>query len=129
MIVARLKTAERLLDVTCQTTDLVGDLVYVFASNKVVKKADVGDYFGMPAIGIIINKVTTTRALVQIAGLVKGLYTDLQPGRLYFVGSDSRPSYLPPMTPMNRFVQPIGTALDTSVLFLQPNTHMTKIRD
>lgn len=129
MIVARLKTAERLIDVTCQTTDDVGDLVYVFAGNKVVKKADVGDYFGMPAVGIIIVKLTTTRAQVQIAGLVRGLYTDLQPGRLYFVGSDSRPSYLPPMAPANRFVQPIGTALDTNLLFLQPNTQMTKIRD
>lgn len=128
MIVARLKTAERVISVTCQTTDAVGDLVYVMAGNRVVKKADVLDYYGMPAIGIILTKPTTATAQVQISGLVRGLYTGLSPGRLYFVGLDGRPNMAPPTGPARRFVQPIGTAVDTNVLFLQPNTLMTAIR-
>lgn len=128
MIVARLRSVDRIIAATCQITDVVGDLVCVLAGNKVVKRADVLDYFAMPAIGVIINKPTTTKASVQVLGLVKGLYTGLLPGRLYFVGADGRPSALPPTGSQRRFVQAIGTALDTDVLFLLPGTHMTAIR-
>jgi hypothetical protein len=118
---------------SCDSGDAVGDLVYVsgnFSSGDYqVRKADVTQYVKMPVIAVIIAKLTSTRAVIQFEGEIKNQYTGLTPGRTYFVGANGRPSSTPP-TPgpgQRAYVQPIGVAVDQTVLRLTPIPDM-KVR-
>lgn len=106
-------------------TDQVGDAVYVRANMNgfyKVARADVAVFSKIPAIGIIVRKWDFTNALVQIMGEIRNVYTGLTYGRTYFVGADGKPNLSPPEpTPGGRaYVQPIGVALDSTVLLVEP---------
>lgn len=114
---------------TCVNTDAVGDLVYISGSGKIIAKADPTNNAKMPSIGCIISKSSSTVCSVQTSDLVSGVYTGLTPGKMYFVGTNSKPTAIRPTpTPGNSLlVQPIGFAIDTNMLLLTPGTNLTRL--
>jgi hypothetical protein len=121
-----------ILTVACQTTDSVGDLISPILAGggaRTVQKADMTNMAGVPAIGVIISKPTTTTAMIQVGGAVEGIYSGLTPGVRYFVGSDGRPTSSFPIpgyaVGTDYFLQHIGVALDTASLLLMPNPQLT----
>ncbi len=103
-------------EVDCVATDAVGDLVYVTGANAVTR-VDPMLTAKMPAIGIIVKKPSSTRALVQFSGAMTALGT-LTAGQRYYVGDSGQLSATPPPGPGRRYVQPAGIALAPNVLML-----------
>jgi hypothetical protein len=84
----------------------------------------------MLAFAVIIEKWNFTEALVQTLGEIKNIYTGLIPRERYFVGSDGRPTNIPPTPALGStvLVQPIGIALDDEVLQLVPSPTAHRLR-
>lgn len=114
---------------TCASSDVVGDLVRVTAPLKVVSRVSITDVLTMPAIGVIIQKPSSTSAVVQCTGLIQGVYTGLTPGGMYFVGSNGRPTISVPTPGVGTsvFLQLIGVAVDADVLLLAPNLMLSEL--
>lgn len=133
MLVVRPLGGKARVTASCLTTDAVGDLVYVAGSiagnDYDVAKVDVGDYTKMPAFGVIVAKLSTTRCVVQMSGEVVGIYTGLTEGRVYFAGSDGRPSLTPPAPGLSgrAYLQSVGLAVSADVLKIEPINDM-KVR-
>lgn len=114
----------------CNTSDVVGDLVFVNGSFvgglPNISKADVSNRVFMPVIAVITAKSDSTHCTIQFSGNVTSIYSGLTIGRVYFVGTDGRPSVTPPAAGMSgkAYVQAIGVAIDPSVLRLNPSTEM-----
>ena len=70
----------------------------------------------MPVVGIIVSKPSATEAIVQVDGLVFGVFGGLQPGMRYFVDSSGQ---ITTDLPNNGFVQVVGEALSGSILKLR----------
>jgi hypothetical protein len=133
MLVARPLGSKNKATAVCDVGDAVGDLVYVTGSmsgaDYSVAKADVLAYAKMPTIAVITYKITATKAVIQFRDDVVGIYTGLLPGRVYFVGLDSKPTAVPPAPGAGQklYLQPIGVAVDATVLRLNPINDM-KVR-
>jgi hypothetical protein len=114
----------------CLSSAALGDLVYIASAGMAVRKADPVDYLKLPSVGCIIEKETSTIAVVQTSGIVTSPYTGLTPGRSYFVGLDGRPALTPPAPSPGEllFHQPIGIALDVTVMLLIPSINLTRVR-
>lgn len=130
-------TARRLqgfVQANCMMTDQVGQAVYIRAqANGFYKvwRCDPTTTNKMPAIGIIIRKwfgAGTYYCLVQMSGELRDLYTDLVPGKRYFVGMNGRPAlpadFTEPEPGERQHVQALGVALDTRVLLVEPSEDM-----
>ena len=117
---------EYIFEATCDTSNAVGDLVYLIGTRD-VRKADIDDRSKTPARGIIVDKITATSCLVQTSGEVS--MSGLVVGATYFVGVDGRPSAVPPPRPVLglRAVQVIGTAVDSSTLILSLTNDLTRM--
>lgn len=115
---------------TCLSTDSVGDLVYVTGASKAVTKADPTDNAKMPIIGCIISKSTATDCVVQTNDLVSSTYTGLTPGKMYFVGTDGRPTSIRPTPSIGNtlLVQPIGFAIDSNLMLITPSTAIVRLQ-
>lgn len=113
----------------CAAGDLQGNTVYVTADvisgRYQVTTADYTDWDKLPGVGVIIEKSGPTECKVQLRGLVEGLFNGLLPGRPYFLGADGRPSLTVTSAPAT-YIQRLGVALGSQVLFLEPNYHLTK---
>lgn len=114
---------------TCPSDSAVGDLVFVAGAAKAVDLADPADPYKMPTVGCIIEKMSATICVVQTHGIVSAVYTGMVPGRMYYVGIDSRPVDAPPMPGIGvtHYIQAIGIALDTTSLILSPSTSITQV--
>ena len=115
----------------CSAAEAVGDCVYVSAdavSGVIqVRKVDVTDSAKMPAIGMILDKATSTTCTVALLGTVPvGALPAFVPGKRYFVGASSKPVAVPPATPPV-LVQVVGIALDSGRLLFNPSPNMTKL--
>lgn len=117
-------------DGTCVSTNVVGDIVRITGAGKTVDKVDCSDESKMLAIGIIISKSSSTSCVVQTNDLVTSVYTGLTPGKLYFVGTDGRPTLTRPSPPIGGsiLVQPIGYAIDTNLFLVTPSTAIVRLR-
>jgi len=76
----------------CLSGDAIGDVVYI-SGNQVgpyfqVAKVDITTLNKMPAVGVIIQKLTSTTAVVMSIGEVAGLYTGLTPNSTLFVDTN-----------------------------------------
>jgi hypothetical protein len=118
----------------CSETDAVGDLVHVSGPVQdgqiSVTKVDITEYAKMPSIGVIVSKLSPTRCVVQMEGEIKGVYSNLSPGRIYFVGLSGQPVAAPP-TPApggKAYLQPVGVALGEDVLALKLHLNLTVLR-
>ncbi len=109
----------------CLVSDVVGMFVYVTGPAILeipqVTCTDITTTGKYPAVGVIIEKSTSTRCFVQVLGELDT--SALDPGKTYFVGADGFMTSLPPIpTPLGKVaVQAIGVALDTGRLLL--NVH------
>lgn len=78
-----------------------------------------------PAVGVIIKKLSPTVCFVQFHGTAPfTVYSGLQPGRVYVVGTDGKPAApgdgnYPPIGGTDAFQQ-IGVATSDDELFIQP---------
>lgn len=117
----------RYFQADCQTSDTIGMFVYVTGAAVLgipqVTKVDIQTYGMYPAVGIIVEKSTTTRCLVQVFGELEVSPALLVPGRQYFVGLDSVITNIPPAPSPGTMaaIQAIGTAIDTGRILL--NVH------
>jgi hypothetical protein len=126
MIITRPLTTAPTGTAICGISDAVGDLVYI-SGNKVgsdysVSKVDPGDYNKFPAVAVVIYKITSTKAVIQFSGEIKGIYTGLTAGKTYWAGSSGTPVVVPPTpTAGNKMrVQSIGIAVDSDILRFEP---------
>jgi hypothetical protein len=73
----------------------------------------------MPAIGMIISKLSATECLVQITGIAKNFYVGLWPGKPLFANTAARPSntFEHPVTGL-RYRQVLGVATTSTDLKL-----------
>lgn len=76
----------------------------------------------MPAIGIVISKPSATECYVRRFGLVRGLFSGLESGKTYKVGTDGALSRLAPSPGSLGYshVQFIGVAHSPDSLFVSP---------
>jgi hypothetical protein len=120
------------LKANCQTTDNVGDCVYVtgdaVGNFYQVTRADPRDQSKMPSIGIIISKKSTTECKVQFIGEVHSVYVGMPPRATLFVGADGRLSAVPPAPNPGgyTFVQAMGSAVASSTVVMLPSLALTK---
>lgn len=131
-VVARKRPDLALAD--CQAADGVGSLVYI-TGDRVgefyqVATADPSDRVKMPAVGMIVQKMTSTTCVVQFRGDVEDVYSALTPGELLFAGDgggldDEMPV---PSGGSPRYVQSVGASIASNVVRLEPNMMMTRRR-
>jgi hypothetical protein len=131
-------SAVEFFDANCLASDMVGDLVRISGTEAgglaTVTTCDVTNPVTMPAVGIIVGKITTTVCTIQRFGRVSlasiGV-ANLIPGRRYFVGYNGRPLEVPPSTYASpsgfAMVQVIGVATGTSTLEIRSDLVMTKV--
>lgn len=110
----------------CSPAEQIGDFVCIIGFNAGkhdVRKANPFDYNFMPAVGVIINKLTDTTCLVQWLGETPSIFTGLSPGEIYFLGADGRISEYPPR-PVDRnvFVQIVGIATSPTKIYVRPES-------
>jgi hypothetical protein len=118
--------ASNVFSATCLATDLVGNFAYV-TGPYAVTTVDISDSTKIPTIGVIISKSTPTTCVVQWHGEVSGLYVGLIPGKMYFVGSDGRPSATVPVIISGYgYIQKIGVGLNPSTLLVMPSLELVK---
>lgn len=119
---------------SCEASDGVGSLVYIkgppVGDKYTVETADPSDFNKMPAIGMIIQKPSSTECFIQFRGQVRGVYAGLTPGELLFVDDSGLLAADPPDpeagTP--KFMQNVGVSLADDVIELSPNRVMAKRR-
>ena len=116
---------------SCPAGIAVGDLVCVVGGLGIgnvynVDLADPRNYERMPVVAVVLSKPTTTTCLIQFRDEVRGLYSGLTTGKVYFVGNNGRPSLTPPTAGVGgkAYVQSIGVAVDPEVLRLEPLKNM-----
>lgn len=126
MVTARRRQGSQVVQAICSPTDQVGDAVY--ANGQAggfyqVARVDITLTNKMPAIGIITKKWDSTKVLVQLWGEVTSVYSELTPGRTYFVDHSGRPSTSPPVAAPGNYTyqQVIGVALDMGTLLVKPS--------
>lgn len=126
----RLQTAplsssgDQLLEAFCFASDVVGRAVYIMG-NKVgdkyqVTTVDIDNIITVPAIGIILEKLTSTTCIVQTGGIIRDIYTGLTPQKPLFIGTDGMLTHTVASYPLTgrRAHQMMGQALATTELFL-----------
>jgi hypothetical protein len=126
-IVAKFGSIETVRPATCSAAESVGDFVYL-AGNQVngvdtVSKANPLDLSKMPAVGTIIKKISDTDCFVQWGGETPAMFSGLQTGKRYFLGSDAKPSLAPPdpSPGLPARAQSIGIALTADKLYVSTN--------
>lgn len=116
----------------CPSLMAVGDLARPVASTETaVDFIDVNDLTQMPAIGVVTQKPSPTTAVVQTSGIVTGVFSGLSPGQRYFSGKNSRPALAAALIPAPGellFHQPIGLAIDYSIMLMTPSMSLTRVR-
>jgi len=110
----------RYFEATCQGTDLEGDFVRVTgeAGLPTVEKVDPLDLAKMPALGVILVKISATNCVVATIGELAAV--GLTAGAPYWIGTDGRLSVTVPDPPASGLavVQSIGRALTATRLQL-----------
>jgi len=132
MPVARLlqtQSAIAVFDADCPASIVVGDWVYssgdIVAGVYQVAKADIADFDKLPAIGVVIEKPTTTTCVVKWEGYVD-VFAGLSAHRVYYLQQDGTINVTPPPGGAGYHVQRVGVALDANVLLVTPNLHLTR---
>jgi hypothetical protein len=126
MITLRKRRSADVLSVQCAAGDQVGDLVRLVSVEAggppAVEKVDPLDIAKMPAYGILIEKYGATAGVVQVSGAVDLPAGALQPGKVCFVGTDGRPTVVPPKIPgVSAVVQVVGLATGAQSIQLAPS--------
>lgn len=121
------------VEANCLSSDAVADCVYITGSK-------IGDYYQvtkadphngvvkMPAIGVIIEKMSPTLCRVQVTGEMEGIVTGLTPGRVVFVSSTGTltHSLAVPGAGQLAYIQSMGVAASTDVVLVVPDFSIIK---
>lgn len=108
--------------------DIVGIAGAPVSGRYFVDTTDPSTLLEMPGIGVCIDKVGSTTAVIQFQGEVKGIFTGLTPGKVYWVSSGGGITSTPPIPTVLKpriYLQAIGVALASDVLMLQPDPKMS----
>lgn len=109
----------RYFEANCLATDLVNHCVYVTGVTlgvPDVTRVDPSIPATMPAIGVIVQKATTSTCLVQASGQITS-FSPVVAGTWYYVGASAFPVSSPP--PFPAVPQIIGVGLDVARLLLR----------
>lgn len=113
---------------SCTAAEVVGRAVYISGPESggvfPVRLARCDDWSTMPAVGIIIEKPTTTTCYVQQVGrLPSGTVSGLERGKTYKVGYSGLLVKLAPAPGIGGFsiVQFIGLAMDSDEFHVSPD--------
>lgn len=92
-----------------------------------VSTADPSDYDMLPAVGVVIDKLTATMCNVMWRGETPDIFTGLATGEIYFLGVDGMASSLPPdVVPGGMFVQVVGVATAPERMYIRIENTLTK---
>jgi hypothetical protein len=125
MALSRPRSSPTIITAVCEAADIVGKFVYV-RGDRVgnyydVRTADPHAEAKMPAMGLIVSKLSTTLCRVQLSGEAKGFFTGLHPGKHVFVAADGGATQTPLTPPVGGFVfhqgPAVALAADTVMLF------------
>lgn len=111
------ETSFATFEAICGVEVLVGDIVSIIAPGRIVGKTNpVFSGSPVPAVGIVEKKSSPTEATVRVLGLIKG--EGFEPGKVHYVGLDSRPTRIMPEPPAGEssFLQSVGVAIDSTTL-------------
>jgi len=131
-VVARQRSQPSIVLADCQVADEIGDMVRVAGDEvaglyQVARMEILNESPDLPA-GMIIEKYTSTRCVVQMRGEIKAVYTGLTPGKQLFVNSFGKLTHDVPISPISgvRWVHPAAQALsnDTVLLRIQGPTKL-----
>lgn len=100
---------------SCPSGVSEGDFVYFTGSNS-VDLADSTVLTKSPAVGVVVNKPTTTSCLLAHEGKID-LFSGLTPGSLYFLGVSGAISSTAPSS-VGEVVQRLGVAINVTSLLL-----------
>ena len=123
MIVTRPRVDANIATANCTIDESIGDLVYVnsgkIGADYSVRKVDINDYNKMPAIAVVIFKISTTRAVIQFGGETS-IFSGLIPGKVYWISDASIPTDVPPVPGIGerKYWQNIGVAVDNNIINL-----------
>lgn len=112
--------------------EAIGDLVYssgplVDGHYYDVRKVDPTQVNKLPAIGIITGVESWTRGTMRmLSGVLSGMYSDLIPGKVYWVGTDARLVASLAELPLACYIQRVGVAIDTHSILLNLDLHLMK---
>lgn len=114
----------RYFEADCLAGVVVGDFVRVAASLSgvpQVAKVDITVRGQYPALGVIVEKSSSTKCLVVASGEI--ITSGLTPGATYWVGLDSRLSATPPVPTIGGIAacQVVGHALTPTQIVIAPN--------
>jgi len=116
----------------CSLAELVGDFVYLVGppvgGRDQVRKVDPSDVLKMPAVGVIINKLTDTFCQVQWMGETPAIFESLTTGKPHYVGPDARVTGVVPISPTGLFAQIVGLATSPTRFYVRPENHMTRLQ-
>ncbi len=116
----------------CTAVETIGKMVYVsgpkVGSAVPVRLAEPEDGDKMPSIGVVVYKFSATECLVQQSGQVSGIFSGLEEGKTYKVGTSGSIQRLAPVAGVGGYawVQFIGHAVSEDVLYLSPEMQMAK---
>lgn len=117
----------------CLLSDAVGNCVYITSDRSgglyQVTTVDIEILVPNPAVGIIIEKTTDTDCVVQLHGILDGLFSGMTPNKVQWVDfSGSLTESLPSanLSPGYVWTQSMGQAIADDVLMLNPNHLPTK---
>jgi hypothetical protein len=126
------QAAPNFIEAFCFSIDQIGRFVYILG-DKVggiyqVATVDITSPLKMPAVGVIISKPSATECIVQMSGLVVGLYNSLTPGSLIMPDTNGAPSHSVayPSTGL-RILQVVGLAVSSEDFRFMDGTP-TKLR-
>lgn len=112
---------------TCTGAEFVGCAVYISGTPAAgvypVRRTEPDAIETMPAIGVII-RIVESQCVIQISGVVEGVYSSLVRGTSYQAGYAGAIQATPPLPGITgkAYIQHIGVALSPEALLLRPET-------
>lgn len=115
----------------CSVSEAVTDLVCIAGDPPngydMVTKADPSNYDKLPAVGVIIEKTAADRCLVMWRGETPEIFTGLESGEIYFLGTDAKLADVPPVPiTVPLFAQPVAVATAPTRAYIKPDNSLTK---
>jgi len=115
----------------CTASEEVGDFVYVSGvpvlGRDQVRRANPDSPLAMPAVGVVIFKVSSEECLVQWIGETPDVFAGLTAGKQYWLGPNAKAASLPTRSATGRLAQVVGVATAPTRFYVKPDGVMTKL--
>ena len=124
-VVQAIQATRVVLQFDCDSSAAVGDLVFQDDTTPDFVNVCVNNTEVRPTIGVVIQKLTTTRVEVLVLGIYEG-FTGLGIGDKLFLSATGTVTDTAPATP--GYWQTLGVAVSSTSAFFMPNsTRVLKI--